>query len=129
MASPIRSCVVCRRADEKEALLRFVFVVEDGVGRAELDVRQVFDGRGLYCHPGIECFCNKRTVETFKRVFLAKGSTRKNISFKKEPLNDIIKRALKREQECYDNRFVERLERLLCDKPVEGKGPRLKLRL
>ncbi len=74
--APIRTCVVCRKNQEKELLLRFVFdgscVVQD------LDKKHV--GRGAYCHAQV-CFENPKLKEKLARAL---GSGEKTKSIKKK---------------------------------------------
>ncbi len=48
---PVRTCVGCRQADEKENMLRVVRTT-DGV---KVDPRQVLPGRGAYVHDDTAC--------------------------------------------------------------------------
>ena len=57
---PTRTCAICREKDDKSNLLRFV-IAETGKLSFEfrLDVFFRLAGRGVYCHPSVQCLSDK----------------------------------------------------------------------
>lgn len=54
-----RTCVVCRKRDAKENLLRFVASREGSLRQVRVDANHQSEGRGAYCHSQ----CLGRAVE------------------------------------------------------------------
>ena len=55
--TPVRSCISCRTAGDKRALLRFV---RDAQGEVSLDPSGKAPGRGAYVCPNMDCFKDAR---------------------------------------------------------------------
>ena len=66
MASPVRTCVGCRRRADKTELVRLVWQQSVVVDRAQRE-----PGRGAYLHPGPDCLAlavRRRSVGRALRV-------------------------------------------------------------
>jgi hypothetical protein len=71
--APTRTCVGCRRRDERDALLRFV--VRDEAPRLVPDVRRRLPGRGVSVHPRRECVERAVAKGGFARALRGKVDT------------------------------------------------------
>ncbi|MBK8733947.1 MAG: YlxR family protein [Actinomycetales bacterium] len=68
-ATPIRTCVGCRRADSWSVLVRFVAVTgPSGTSRVVPDPRRRLPGRGAWLHPDPECFAYAVRRRAFGRA-------------------------------------------------------------
>ena len=66
--SPSRTCVGCRRADSRSALLRVVAALDQsGTASVVPDVRGRLPGRGAWLHPTLECLEHARRRRAFGR--------------------------------------------------------------
>jgi len=62
---PIRTCVACRNADDKRALVRFVRLAD---GTVQLDASGKQAGRGAYVCADAECFAKARKTRALERA-------------------------------------------------------------
>lgn len=73
--SPIRRCVVCRKAGAKRSMIRFCLAgAADGgksARRLRLDPLFEAEGRGAYCHQTAVCAGSKGLVELLVRSLLS----------------------------------------------------------
>ncbi|MGI6680303.1 MAG: YlxR family protein [Bdellovibrionota bacterium] len=82
-----RTCIVCKKKDDKKKLLRFVLDKNDNF---LLDSKQVLSGRGAYVHLDEECFNSPLIVGAFRKAF------KTNRDFKVE-FEEVSKEALRSE--------------------------------
>ncbi|HON73724.1 MAG: YlxR family protein [Candidatus Lutibacillus vidarii] len=74
--SPSRTCVGCRRADSRSALLRVVAALDQsGTASVVPDVRGRLPGRGAWLHPTLECLEHARRRRAFGRALRVQGAT------------------------------------------------------
>lgn len=66
--TPIRTCVACRAASDKRALLR---VVRTPSGEVTVDLTGKMAGRGAYLCPSIECLARARKEKRLSRALRA----------------------------------------------------------
>lgn len=69
---PVRTCIGCRRRDERSALLRVVADVDAGPPTDPVvvrpDPRRRMDGRGAWLHPATECVDRAERRRAFARA-------------------------------------------------------------
>ena len=106
-----RTCVVCRKVDEKNRLLRIVHHEE-----VVFDFAQVLLGRGLYVHCSERCLEEKRLVNT-----LSKLKKNRSVGGKSRVVAETSLRV-------DDDRSSRKSSQISLDSLVEGGGRCLELR-
>ncbi|WP_456820864.1 YlxR family protein [Cellulomonas sp. URHB0016] len=80
---PVRTCVGCRVAGPRQALLRVVVsAVDTGSPVLVVDVRRAMTGRGAWLHPDTTCFEVAERRRAFGRALRTQG----------QPVTDAVRR-------------------------------------
>ncbi len=121
-----RSCVVCRKREDKDSLVRFV---KSGTRKFSLDLLKIKNGRGAYCHLDLKCLLAKNVERSL--IF----SLNKRVKTNRRDLDSIvyvIRQALKNKEELNSLKqkapsVIKKLEQIINKSHNVGKKNSIRL--